>query len=390
MFMGKDQFVSTMLASDASGKTIRSSSGPGDATRHQGPPAGRSRARPDQCGSMPIAGEAALQISSQTLSQPLSLAASLAISPGPDRRVDSSTFRGWVRFEEVHPGLAAAAYDLTSLTSNTIIQTVGRSATVGIVLEGQSGELEIEGCRPFAAQYRRAQILGLGEATVCTRRFRPGQRCLIVGFVIQPTFLERFGKATDGTGLDRIGELMQPGFRTTTLARSAKLIDMARSAANSPYTGTLDRLFQESITVQMLFEALNGIRSERALAAKLGRRCLKAVMTAREILDAALVSPPKTLDLARQAGVNINVLQVGFKTAFGTTIFGYVRRQRLVLARLLIHEHGLGAAEAGYRVGFTSPSAFSAAFRREFGCTPSSGTVPADRARGEDKFLPAA
>ncbi|MEM1140849.1 MAG: helix-turn-helix transcriptional regulator, partial [Pseudomonadota bacterium] len=56
---------------------------------------------------------------------------------------------------------------------------------------------------------------------------------------------------------------------------------------------------------------------------------------------------------------------------FGTTIFGYIREQRLEMARYLLLDHGLKVSEAGYRVGFSSPAAFSSAYRRRFGHPPS-------------------
>lgn len=94
-------------------------------------------------------------------------------------------------------------------------------------------------------------------------------------------------------------------------------------------------------------------------------------MAARAILDSDLIAPPKTLDLAKQVGGNISALQLNFKRVFGTTIFGYIRTRRLAMARVLITEHKLGSAQAGYRVGFASPAAFTAAYRRFFGRPPS-------------------
>jgi AraC-like DNA-binding protein len=41
-----------------------------------------------------------------------------------------------------------------------------------------------------------------------------------------------------------------------------------------------------------------------------------------------------------------------------------------MMARVLLVEHHLSIAEAGYRVGFSSPSAFTAAYRRHFGYPP--------------------
>lgn len=107
------------------------------------------------------------------------------------------------------------------------------------------------------------------------------------------------------------------------------------------------------------------------LVALIGKRHYDRIMEARDILDANLAKPPKTLELTKLVGVNLTTLHANFKTVFGTTIFGYVRAQRLEMARMLLIEHHLTVAEAGYRVGFASPSAFAVAYRRHFGNPPS-------------------
>lgn len=94
-------------------------------------------------------------------------------------------------------------------------------------------------------------------------------------------------------------------------------------------------------------------------------------MHAKAILDKDLVTPPKTCDLARQVGTNINTLQAHFKRVFQTTIFGYIRARRLEMARVLITEHHLSSKETAFRVGFSNPAAFTAAYRRHFGHPPS-------------------
>ena len=139
----------------------------------------------------------------------------------------------------------------------------------------------------------------------------------------------------------------------------------------APYGGSLRSLFRESQALRFTLEVAALLQEEAQLIRKIGRRQYGRVRHARDLLDRSLVDPPKLLDLARELGVNVSTLQANFKAAFGTTIFGYVRSRRLEMARILIHDHGLGIAEAGYRVGFTNPAAFTVAYRRHYGHPPS-------------------
>lgn len=97
-----------------------------------------------------------------------------------------------------------------------------------------------------------------------------------------------------------------------------------------------------------------------------------ALLYARQLLDKNLTSPPDIKTLARKSGVCKTYLTTAFKESFGTTIFGYVRQQRLSRARELIAVHGLSASEAAWEVGYSSLSAFHRAFLATYGTTPAS------------------
>ena len=58
-----------------------------------------------------------------------------------------------------------------------------------------------------------------------------------------------------------------------------------------------------------------------------------------------------------------------FREETGTTIHSYLVGKRLMLARELILG-GTAAKEAAARSGFSDYSAFSRAYKKEFGCSP--------------------
>ena len=56
---------------------------------------------------------------------------------------------------------------------------------------------------------------------------------------------------------------------------------------------------------------------------------VKSIHEAKNILLKTLDHPPSLIHLARKAGINHYKLKIGFKEVFGTTVFGFVRQQRL-------------------------------------------------------------
>lgn len=91
----------------------------------------------------------------------------------------------------------------------------------------------------------------------------------------------------------------------------------------------------------------------------------------RRCLIAHLVTPPSLSDLARTAGWSETKLKRGFRALFGTSIFAYLRDRRMAEAHRLLRARQLNVTEVASRVGYANPSKFAAAFRRQFGVSPS-------------------
>jgi AraC-like DNA-binding protein len=64
---------------------------------------------------------------------------------------------------------------------------------------------------------------------------------------------------------------------------------------------------------------------------------------------------------------------------FGTTVFGYLRARRMERARALLEAGKATVLEAAALVGYSNPSNFAAAFRREFGVNPKAFQLTARR-----------
>ena len=64
-------------------------------------------------------------------------------------------------------------------------------------------------------------------------------------------------------------------------------------------------------------------------------------------------------------------LRSGFKQYFGSTIYDYITRLRMEVARKLIVQESKNMYEVGIEVGFKHQASFTNAFKKYYGILPS-------------------
>lgn len=99
-----------------------------------------------------------------------------------------------------------------------------------------------------------------------------------------------------------------------------------------------------------------------------------AATSVASLVAAALRADPSSdrslADFAREHHVSAKTLQRDFARKFGCSFSRWRTRTRLAAARDLVGTSTV--TEIAHRVGYSNPSAFVAAFNREYGCTPGS------------------
>lgn len=286
--------------------------------------------------------------------------------------LETPIYTGRLLAHEVQPGLMLSAGDVTYIREQSFAVEMEPALVCGIMLSGDPVRTEVDGYGSFVRHPHQVNLMGFDRPIRYTTPLQRGRNFRTAGFVLQPAFFDRFGNDVDDDGVSALRDLMTGGFRTATITHSPRIGEIARLCLEHPYGGHLGRLFLESNALAYVIEVAQALKDERRLVSLVGRREYDRVMHAREILDGDLVNTPTTLELARRVGINVTTLQANFKAVFGRTIFGHVREQRLMVAKILLQEHRLSVAEAGRRVGFSRPSAFSAAYRKHFGHPPRS------------------
>ncbi len=97
---------------------------------------------------------------------------------------------------------------------------------------------------------------------------------------------------------------------------------------------------------------------------------LKKIKVAKEILISNLQHPPTIPELAHQVGIPEYQLKSGFKEIYGNTVYGYVLARKMDHARRLMDTTSPHVNEVAYELGYSNPSHFIAAFKKQFGVTP--------------------
>ena len=138
---------------------------------------------------------------------------------------------------------------------------------------------------------------------------------------------------------------------------------------NTPYKGTLAKLYQEAKLWELIAMRLN-FGNFSASSAKLRQPEQEQVRHAHFILLNNLSDPPDLIKLGRMVGLNRNKLNRGFRQLFGDTVFGLLRKERLAQAYRLLVKSDKPLAEIAQSVGFASQSSFSQAFFSHFGHPP--------------------
>jgi len=99
------------------------------------------------------------------------------------------------------------------------------------------------------------------------------------------------------------------------------------------------------------------------------RHVLIAITAVKELLDTNQMNSHTTHNLSRNFGISRHALEEGFRELYGMGIREYKLKQRMALAKHLLKE-GRDIKEIAIVLHYSEPRAFSAAFKRFCGATP--------------------
>jgi AraC-like DNA-binding protein len=121
---------------------------------------------------------------------------------------------------------------------------------------------------------------------------------------------------------------------------------------------------------ELTYRVLTGEQGPRLRQIASAGAPAQRIATAIRWLKDHFAEPLSIEALAREVRLSPSALHRYFKAVTAMSPLQYQKRLRLQEARRLMLGDGLDASEAGFRVGYESPSQFSREFKRLFGMTP--------------------
>jgi len=240
-----------------------------------------------------------------------------------------------------------------------------RDLALGVYLSGrhmirrQIGASVVEGwSNPGTINLTPPGVEGIWEASASSR-------AAVV--VIRPEFLSRAIEEHWGADSSKVEIKKQFLIRDPVI--EAITLNLAREAAGGSPAG---RLYVESgcefLAHDLIYRYSSLSPSPPRSMGGLSSRRLRLVL---EYIEHTLGQPIKLRELAALAGISAGHFERAFRQSTGSSPHAYVMDRRLHRARdLLINRPELPIEQIALRLGFSSSSHFSSAFRRQTGLTP--------------------
>ncbi|SFW57672.1 AraC-type DNA-binding protein [Sinomicrobium oceani] len=134
--------------------------------------------------------------------------------------------------------------------------------------------------------------------------------------------------------------------------------------------GTLKRFYIEAKVLELLMLQLEDYHSGIAHPEILLRSDVEKLHHVKTMLETNFEDHYSLPTLARYSGMNEFKLKKGFKSLFGTTVFGYLRDIRLREAYRQLLDGQSTIQEIAEYCGYSTPQYFTTAFRRKYGISP--------------------
>lgn len=224
-----------------------------------------------------------------------------------------------------------------------------------------------------------------------------GKRSYLSGSGISPSYIEKYRRSQYISGINihiephklielfpdlletrsQLGKLFlkEDELKTSFFPEVTPLMEkVVQQIINAPFRGVTKKIYLQGKVLELLalqFEAITTDRDRLKSLSKLKPETIDRIYHARDILNRTYNNPPSVIELAKTVGISDRTLQRGFRQLFDTTIIGYITFLRIVQAEKLLRSGNTTVAEVANALGYSHLGHFAAAFKRQFGITPS-------------------
>lgn len=197
--------------------------------------------------------------------------------------------------------------------------------------------------------------------------------CESLSVAVRPDVLREWLGQEHGSALRRSlasGSCFHTGYRGEKLHQAA--LAVSRDLKHLPPRSNARRGARLIHEAQALMLAGLFLESEYADAAR-GNAATpqrQRLLAARDYLLADLANPPTLARIAAETGLSAMRIKRGFRELFGHSVYGLFQQERMRDAQRRLRAGGVTVMEVAFDLGYSNPSHFAAAFRKEFGIGP--------------------
>ena len=106
------------------------------------------------------------------------------------------------------------------------------------------------------------------------------------------------------------------------------------------------------------------------MAPVLDQEMIRTLAETRRYMEEHLDEPLSISDLSRRACLSATTFKEGFRRLYGLPVHTWLQQRRMERAAELLRDSSLSVLGVAQSVGYSSASQFSAAFRRQYGMSP--------------------
>ena len=286
--------------------------------------------------------------------------------------------RGKFQAYPVRPGFALFLLDLTVNQDTEILAEVDEPRIgFSMTLEGSCVRLSKDDRGHF---FEGPVHAGLNVATAYqsekwSLRLKGGESHKLVKLRLSRQHVPHLLAGWEKVLSKQLRQMMFPsGFERSVIKKNLSLTlqSAGHQVLKCPFEGSVRKLFMEGKALEILAYELDEFSSDQ-IASQVPLNVIEMgrLYEARKIVEDEFADPPSLFDLARRVGLNDFKLKRGFREAFGTTVFEYIRKLRMEKARDLLEHGHLTVTEVALAIGYNHFGHFSAAFKKAFGILPS-------------------
>ncbi|MGV6875847.1 helix-turn-helix transcriptional regulator [Pseudochelatococcus sp. B33] len=280
-------------------------------------------------------------------------------------RVDFSLPQTGNCLVEIEPGLFLGRTDMPLRKGMTYDSEAFPFAALSVLLEGKISpqtrgieELHPNGMLAISNNERRN----------VASTFHGAERLRNVEVVVTPDWFERSSRFRDDPEFDRLREAMRKPLRSRHGILDPRIRQVAERVLAIRSGGALTALRMEAAALDLLAE-LAGSFHAKPKPERLSPADRERIYAIREFLETHPEDVGSLGRLATEYGVSASKLKRDFFLAFQTCIGGFANEQRLLTGKRLLEE-GMSVSQVAYRIGYSHPANFSAAFKRRFAVSP--------------------